>query len=123
MTEVRNLYLSRCPCEENDDLNELEEMLKISLWTTNTTIKKIDYRITSGNLNPSSSEYEECSCMIGSEKGDISPEGARTDSTTPERGRHYKCNFKIWNNPELSKALESYFRKKNMIVEAFDSDV
>jgi hypothetical protein len=121
MTEVKNLYLSRCPCEEVEDLNDLESKFKIMLWTTNSTTKKIDYRIALGNAAVSPSEYTECSCMIGSGKGDITPEGAKDGSATPGK-KPYKCNFQIWNNPELAKMLEDYFREKRMLVESFDSD-
>lgn len=123
MTDVKNLYLSRCPCEEVEDLNDLEKMFDIMLWTTNSTTKKIDYRITAGNANPGPSEYTECSCIIGSKKGDITPEGARDSSVTPRKEGHYKCNFKIWNNPEFAKMLENYFKEKKMLVDSFDSDV
>ena len=123
MPEVRNIYLSRCPCEEADDLGDLERLFDIMLWTTDSTVKTTTCRVTSNNLNPPQSEYEECRCIIGSGKGNITPESAKMNSTIPGSSRPYKCNFKIWSNPELSRALEDYFRQKNMLVEASSSDM
>jgi hypothetical protein len=122
MTEVKNLYLSRCPCEQEHDLEDLTEFLNIALWAAEINTKETKYFVTIGNKILSNSKYEECKCTIETEQGRISTENSK-DAVTPLRKRHYKCNFKIEDNPELAKLVEEYFKENNMLVDTFDSDV
>jgi len=121
MTEVRNLYLNKCPLEVKVDLKKL---LETNMWIKDTNTFKREFPIQDYTPPAQDSRYsrEECRCNVSMPGENLYLEGARQFTTTSEN-KKYVCGLKIWNNPELAKKLENYFREKNMLVEAFDSDV
>jgi hypothetical protein len=117
MTEVRNLYLSKCPEKHKKDLRRI--VTGILEWQKITKTVKTEYLLGAYRKANSSSE---CYCNITHRlSGSIGLEHSKLSSSPG--GKEYACQIKIWNNSRLAAALEEYFKEKKMLVDAFDSSV
>jgi len=117
--KIISLYLSECPVKYKKELNEI--IGGIYMWWQNSTTNKKETPYGVVKIRPDTKK--DCYCRIDSNSIDITFKHSKIASlTSSPNGKEYACQMKIWNSPEMAKALADYLKKKDILVDMVESE-